>query len=451
MINKVYLLGIGGIGMSALARYFLAQGHSVSGYDRSSSSITVALEREGAKISYRDIANELDSSLLKNKESLFIYTPAIPKNNAILQFLKNKGERLYKRSEILGELSKKYQAIAIAGTHGKTTVSSMTAHILNSCELGCQAFLGGITKNYDSNLITHPSSPWMVVEADEYDRSFLKLFPQIGLITAMDADHLDIYKTHQNLLDAFKQFTLQIQKEGSLIIKHSLKKHFQNSRLYFTYDLNHPSADFYAEDIRLVKQIYHFTLVTPQRKIKGLTLSMPGKINLENAIAASTAAFIAGAKDENIREALLSFKGIKRRMELVFQNNEVSFYDDYAHHPEEINAAIASLKALYPQHKLTVVFQPHLFTRTRDFALEFAASLDKADQIILLDIYPAREEPIEGVSSLLILNKMQNIHKLILQKEELIPFLKDIKPQLLLTIGAGNIDRLVEPIKTSFQ
>jgi len=449
-IHKVYFLGIGGIGMSALARYFLVNGFAVSGYDRSPSPITQALENEGAQIIFDDDIQFFDKGLLSDKDTLFIYTPAIPKTNRVFQLLIKKEIKLYKRAEILGELSKNYKTIAIAGTHGKTTVSSMAAHIMNTCDLGCQAFLGGITKNYESNIITHASSEWMVVEADEYDRSFLQLFPQIALITAMDADHLDIYGNHENLIDAFRQFTEQIQSKGSFIIKYGLKEYFKNDQNYYTYDLSNTNADFYAEDIELINHQYHFSLKTPQGKIKDLQLSMPGIINLENAIAACSTAVIAGAKHHKIKEAILSFLGIKRRMDLVLQNENISYYDDYAHHPQEINAAISSIKALYPQEELTVVFQPHLFSRTQDFAKGFAQNLDKAEHIILLDIYPAREEPIKGVSSQSIIDFMQNSNNTILSKDALVPYLKEKKPSLLLTLGAGDIDRLIEPIKNCF-
>jgi len=450
-INKVYFLGIGGIGMSALARYFLSRGNKVSGYDRTPSPITDALQKEGAEISFIDNPDLLNQELLESSNALFIYTPAIPKENKILIQLLNKDKKLFKRSEILGELSKDFKTIGIAGTHGKTTVSSMTAHIMNTCDLGCQAFLGGITKNYKSNLITHPNSEWMVVEADEYDRSFLQLFPQLALITSMDADHLDIYGTHENLINAFKQYANQIKNDGDLIIKYQLREHFGTLRKYFTYDLSNVKADFYAEDIQLLEHRYHFTLVSPFGKIKNLSLEMPGLINLENAIAACSTAIIAGAKPIKIKEAILSFRGIKRRMELVLQNEKISYYDDYAHHPEEIQAAISSIKALYPEQKLTVVFQPHLFSRTQDFAAGFAKSLDPAEEVILLEIYPAREKPIKGVSSQSILDLMKNSKKVITSKSELINHLNNIQPALLLSLGAGDIDRFVEPIKNNFK
>ena len=450
-VNKVYFLGIGGIGMSALARYFMSKGITVFGYDRTPSPLTSALAKEGANISFTDDEKELQNNIIANENTLFIYTPAIPKNNKILNLLIQKGKKLYKRSEILGLLSKEFQTIGIAGTHGKTTVSSITAHLLNTSKLGCQAFLGGITKNYNSNLISHPSSKWMVVEADEYDRSFLELYPQIGLITTMDADHLDIYGTHENLIDTFKTYTGQIKENGYCIINHQLKHYFNDSLKHLTYSLNNPDADFFATEIELVDTKYHFTLNHPQGKISDITLQMPGIINLENTIAACSASLSAGVTEDEIKAAVASFKGIKRRMELIITNKNITYYDDYAHHPDEINASIESLSAIYPNKKLTVIFQPHLYSRTQDFTTEFAKSLDLADEIILLDIYPAREEPIPGVTSDSILSLMKNKNSRIHKKEDIIPYLSSAKPELLLTLGAGDIDRLVEPIKNYFQ
>jgi len=450
-INKIYFLGIGGIGMSALARYFMSKGIPVSGYDRTPSPLTVTLIKEGANINYTDEETAIDDTIISNENTLFIYTPAIPKDNKILNLLIRKDKKLYKRSEILGLLSKEFKTIGIAGTHGKTTVSSITAHIMNTSKLGCQAFLGGIAKNYNSNLISHPSSKWMVVEADEYDRSFLKLYPQIGLITSMDADHLDIYGTHENLIDTFKEYTSQITHGGHCIINHKLQHYFNNSGEYLTYSLDNSQADFFASEIKLINAKYHFTLNHPHGAIPNIELQMPGIINLENTIAACAASLSAGVSDDEIKTAVVSFKGIKRRMELIVANNKVIYYDDYAHHPDEINASIKSLSAIYANKKLTVIFQPHLFSRTQDFTKEFAQSLDLADNIILLDIYPARETAIPGVTSDSILKLMKNKNSRIIKKEALITFLNTAKPELLLTLGAGDIDRLVEPIKNSFQ
>jgi len=449
-INKVFFLGIGGIGMSALACYFISKACQVIGYDRTPSPITDALQQDGATIFFRDEPVLLSEELMSSPTNLFIYTPAIPTENKILQSLQQAGKHLYKRSEVLGALSKDYRTIGIAGTHGKTTVSSMTAHILNNSQQGCQAFLGGIALNYQSNMITHPQSHWMVVEADEYDRSFLQLFPSIALITSMDADHLDIYGNHENLIKAFQKYASQIKPNGQLIVKHSLAHYFHQSNGMFTYDIQNSAAHFYANNIRMIKHQYHFTFVYPQGKIDDIILQMPGMVNLENAVAAAGAAKLSGSSDTEIRNALQSFLGIKRRMELVLENEKITYYDDYAHHPKEIEASLNSLKALYPKKELTVVFQPHLYSRTQDFVEEFAECLSRADHLILLEIYPAREKPIEGISSEIILNRVLHKNKILLSKESLRPYLMQQQPELLLSLGAGDIDRLVEPIKNDF-
>lgn len=446
-INRVYFLGIGGIGMSALARYFLRKSIPVCGYDKTESPLTKTLENEGAQILYEDQPVLIPKAFIDLEGTLYIYTPAIPVENQIRQYLVSRGVKLYKRAEILGLLSQKYKCIGIAGTHGKTTVSSMCAHILYQSPLGCQAFLGGIMIHNNSNLLSHPTSQWMVAEADEYDRSFLHLHPQIALITAMDADHLDIYGDHEKMQDSFREFASQCKKGGSLIIHHKIKSNFSGKFKYKTYSLNEREADYYASNIQLINGHYHFNLNTPNHVIEDIKLHMPGLINLENAVAASASATEAGVEKESIKNALAEFQGIKRRMELILKTEEVTFYDDYAHHPEEINATLLSIKNLYPGKELTVVFQPHLYSRTRDFALEFGKSLSLADEVILLDIYPAREKPIGGVSSKLILDPIHNTKKQIISKEKLIAYIKTRKPELLVTLGAGDIDRLVEPLK----
>ena len=449
-INKVYLLGIGGIGMSALARYFLGIGRTVAGYDRTPSPLTNELEKEGASISYQDATDKIPADFKDQRHTLYIYTPAIPSDNQIFRFFQSHKIKLHKRSEVLGLLSQSYQTIGIAGTHGKTTISSITAHILNQSPIGCLAFLGGITKNYKSNLITHASSEWMVVEADEFDRSFLQLHPQIALISAMDADHLDIYGSPEDLIEAFRQYASQRTPNGSLTYKWNLKKYFTTFESSYSYHLSDEKADFYATDMQLRKHQFHFSLQHPNGIIRDLSIPMPGRINLENAVAASAAAILAGVQEKYIREGLQSFAGIKRRMELILQNNKISYYDDYAHHPEEIKASILSIKELYPFEELTVVFQPHLFSRTQDFAPAFAQSLQLADKIILMEIYLAREKPIPGVSSQMIIDLMERNEGQIVQKDQLINHLQNNKPKLLLSLGAGDIDRFVEPIKKAF-
>jgi UDP-N-acetylmuramate--alanine ligase len=405
------------------------------------------LEAEGTIISYHDDPKALPVTVLGDDDVLYIYTPAIPAENQIKLFLESRHNKLYKRSEILGFLSEQYESIGIAGTHGKTTVSSMTAHILHGSSLGCQAFLGGIAKNYNSNLLTHPTSQWMVVEADEYDRSFLKLHPQIALITAMDADHLDIYGTHDYLIESFRAFANQRKQTGKLVINNKLAHHFPDFTDYITYGLTDAEADFAAENIRLIEGKYHFDLRYPQGTIRNIVLNMPGIVNLENAVAASTAALLAGVSPTEIKEGLAQFEGIQRRLELITKTTETVYYDDYAHHPEEINAALKSLRLLYPDKKMTVIFQPHLFSRTRDFADGFAQSLSQANEIILLDIYPAREKPLLGVTSHIIFEQITNPHKKLIHKDELIDYIAQARPELLVTLGAGDIDRLVEPLK----
>lgn len=449
-IHKAYFLGIGGIGMSALARYFMHLNIPVFGYDKTPSPLTEQLQKEGAQIVFEDDKKLVPAHLL-NTNTLFVFTPAIPENNPIKQFIISNDLEWYKRSEVLGILSEAYDCIAIAGTHGKTTISSMTAHILYNSHVGCQAFLGGIVSNYSSNMLLHRESELMVAEADEYDRSFLQLYPKTALISAMDADHLDIYGTHEELKDTFIRFAQRTQEGGKLIVHHLLKEEFPDFEKILTYSLENERSDFYAKNIRFKNGKYYFDLVYPGGITKGMQIQMPGLINLENAIGACALSLVNGATSEEIKTSVASFKGIKRRMEKVLENENIIYFDDYAHHPEEINAAVSSVRKMYPEKKLTVVFQPHLFSRTQDFATGFAKSLDNADQVILLDIYPARELPVEGVHSQMILNLMNMEQKQLCQKSKLISVLDEIKPELLLTLGAGDIDRLVEPIKNHFK
>ncbi|OYT17429.1 MAG: UDP-N-acetylmuramate--L-alanine ligase [Bacteroidetes bacterium 4572_77] len=448
-VNKVFFIGIGGIGMSALARYFLSKGATVSGYDLTPSSLTSKLEQEGASITFKDELAHIPQDFIQDENTLYIYTPAIPEENKLKKHLISLHKKLYKRAEILGLLSKSYECVGIAGTHGKTTISTITAHLFHQSPLACNAFLGGISKNYHSNLITSSQSKWMVVEADEFDRSFLQLHPQIALISAMDADHLDIYGHHDNLIQAFQQYAAQRKEKGKLVYKLHLASYFSEVSNTYSYDLSDIRADFHASNIRLIKHQFHFDLKHPKGLIKDLLMPMPGKINLENTVAACSTALLAGINGDDIRKALAGFLGIKRRMEKVF-STPFHYYDDYAHHPEEIKAAISSLQELYPTKEITVVFQPHLFSRTQDFAAEFAQSLSLAAKIILLDIYPAREKAISGVSSEIILQLIKTKNKQLLKKEALLSELKKQKPQVLFTLGAGDIDRLVEPIKQSF-
>lgn len=445
-IHNVYFVGIGGIGMSALARYFVHLDKIVSGYDRTSTILTKQLENENININYGDSLENIPTAVReKPDESLIIFTPAIPKDHKQLNYFKNNGYSIFKRSEILGEISKLHRSIGVAGTHGKTTVSTMLSHILYQSKVGCNAFLGGISKNYNSNLLLS-NSDLMVAEADEFDRSFLRLYLDYAIVTAIDADHLDIYETKEGVDAAFQEFVDKINSAGTVIVKHTLNITPQSAGK-LTYSLNNQDADYSVADLISNDVEPVFNLKTPKGVISGLKLGIPGLMNIENATAASAMALENGVTEDELKKALASFKGIKRRFELVYKNNKVVYIDDYAHHPEEINALMKSVKTLFPERKVTGIFQPHLFTRTRDFADGFAQSLEVLDEVILLPIYPAREEPIPGVTSEMLYEKIENKNKTIVEKEELVNYLSKIKLDVLLTIGAGNIDTLCEPIK----
>lgn len=440
-IQRIYLVGIGGIGMSGLARYFAHLGCAVYGYDRTSTPLTTELEREGIRIIFEDnkelVPPEFHSP---DEHTLIIYTPAIPKDSAILNFFTDSGFQLYKRSQVLGVISEGSYTIAVAGTHGKTTTSTMIAHILKHSGKDCSAFLGGISSNYDTNVL-YGKNNIMVVEADEYDRSFLTLHPDIAVVTSMDADHLDIYGDHRHLTESFHLFVSQLKVDGSVIAKKGLG-------IIHTYDYSiHDKAYAYAENIRVEGGEFYYDFHNPDVTIKDVHLGIPGMHNVENSVAATQAALLAGVEPEKIKAALTAFKGVKRRFEYIVKSPEHIYIDDYAHHPEELRACISSVKRIYPDKKLTVLFQPHLFTRTRDFADGFAEVLSMADELILLDIYPARELPIEGVTSQMLLNKATLQNKRLLSKAEALAVVKDEKPGLLLTVGAGDIDQLVEPLK----
>jgi UDP-N-acetylmuramate--alanine ligase len=449
-IKGVYFLGIGGIGMSALARYFVARGYSVYGYDRSESSITVALSREGCKIYYEDDPLTLPVMFREKisvQNTLIIYTPAIPADNKIITYFRNNGHRLFKRSEILGEISEKTETIAVSGTHGKTTVSTMIAHILKQSTLDCSAFLGGISKNYNSNLLLGKGR-FTVMEADEFDRSFHKLKPWLAIVTSLDADHLDIYGDHKTMIAAYNEFIAKIHSGGTLIVNSKITDHIviPGDVTMFTYGFEN-NADYQAFNIRRTGDSYLFDLKTPEKIIHNIHFRFPGKINIENATVSVATTLIAGVSELHIREALISFQGVSRRFDIRINYPDLVYIDDYAHHPEEIKACITSVREYFGGRKITGIFQPHLFSRTRDHAEGFAEILDQLDEAILLPIYPAREKPIEGVSSQMIFEKMKLRKKSLLNKED-IPGKLDIKNiDVLLTIGAGDIDRLVEPIE----
>lgn len=442
-VKYIYFVGIGGIGMSAIARFLNHNNKFVAGYDRSETVLTKKLQEENIEIKYTDEIKNIPQQIVENKaESIIIYTPAI-KENSILNFFREKKYDIKKRSEVLGLITKNGNTIAVAGTHGKTSVSSMTAHLFYQSKEKCNAFLGGITQNYNSNLLLSENNNNFIVEADEFDRSFLQLAPQTAIITSIDPDHLDIYKNFDNLKKAFNQFATQIKENGKLIINKDVRELISdkiNAEIY-TYSLNE-KADFYASEIELKNGLYHFNINISAEKIKNIKLGVYGITNVENSLAAFAAAWINNISAEEIRKGLASFKGIKRRFELYTEPTAKTVYiDDYAHHPKEIDATLESIRKIYPDRKITVVFQPHLFSRTQDFADEFAESLSKADELILLEIYPAREKPIEGVNSKMILDKVKIKNKQICLKEQIMKLLQTKKIDILITMGAGNIDQ----------
>ena len=442
MYSNIYFIGIGGIGMSAIARYYNFKGLKVSGYDKTPSELTLALESEGIEVHYDDNINFIPKDI---EHTLVVYTPAIPKDLGELVYVQEKGYRVIKRSRMLGEIAQGQRCMAVAGTHGKTTTSTLLAHIFQHSGEGCSAFLGGISKNHNTNLLVSPNNT-IVAEADEFDRSFLQLFPEIAVITSMDADHLDIYSDISTMHDAFKAFASQVS--GTVITKLGLPINAEETKadiLRYSYD--NSEADFYASSITVDECGYFtFDLNYPEGKIVGCRVGIPGWINVENAVAASAIALTYGLEPEKVKDALASFQGVKRRFDIHLNTPECAYIDDYAHHPKEIAAAISSMRDIFPGRKLTAVFQPHLYTRTRDFADEFADALSKADKLILLDIYPAREEPIPGVTSEIIFAKVTSSEKVIMKKEELMDYLQNEPVDTLITFGAGNIDRYIGPI-----
>ena len=441
-ISSVYFAGIGGIGMSALARWFNARGIKVSGYDKTPTLLTDQLSAEGMKIHFTD-----DINLLDKNAGIVVYTPAIPATHTELNYYRENNYTLLKRSDVLGLISKDTFNICVAGTHGKTTTSAMIAHILRDSGFGCNAFLGGIAANYDTNFWGSENNV-SVAEADEYDRSFLKLSPDIAIITAMDADHLDIYGTEKNMQDAFSEFSGKIKSTGTLLIKDTVKRNEEfNAPNRLTYSAFSQTADIHTEDLKIVKGSYSFDVVIKDKRIKNIVMNMGGMHNIENVTAAIAVADMLKIDEEKIRQAVASFKGVKRRFEYIIRKEDVVMIDDYAHHPEELRALITGAKELFPGKKCTVIFQPHLFSRTSDLSAGFAEVLDMADETILLPIYPARELPMPGVTSSLISDKMLSAKKSIKEPNELLAWLKENKTELLITAGAGDIDTLVQPIK----
>ena len=440
--KNVYFIGIGGIGMSALARYFKFKGLDVSGYDRTPCELTAALVSEGIGVHYEDLPGEIPADV---RNTLVIYTPAIPEDLAELRFAKEHGYRVIKRSQSLGEITSGQTCLAVAGTHGKTTTSTLVAHILTESGKGCSAFLGGISKNYGTNmLMSH--TPVVVAEADEFDRSFHQLHPAIAAITAMDADHLDIYGDLEHVQESFRIFASQVSE--TIILKYGLPiSQDQVSAKILTYDFDCPRADFHSTNIRLDdKGHYTYDLVYPGGTLTDIRVGTIGWVNVENSIAAAAICLCYGIDAQKVRKAIGSYEGAKRRLDVHVNGQGVTYIDDYAHHPAELASAISSIKNIFPSRKLTAIFQPHLFTRTRDFAPEFAEALSKVDKLILLDIYPAREEPIDGVTSEIIFKDVKAPEKVLLTKGELMAYLEKEPVDVLCTFGAGNIADFVEPI-----
>jgi len=450
--HNIYFLGIGGIGMSALARWFMKSGMKVSGYDRTSTVLTNELQGEGMSIHFEDDVRNIPQEVMTQKEkTLVVFTPAIPKDHVEYNYLKDNGYTIVKRSEVLGLITNSYRTIGVAGTHGKTTTSSMIAHILKSAKKDMVAFLGGITANYNSNLVMEgpvSSNTIVVAEADEFDRSFLRLHPETAVITSADPDHLDIYGDHDSMLVSFRDFVKQIKQNGSLIIHESIADKLAGDATHVQKSIYSMSrGQFFAGNITAHSGFFEFDLCGFGSTAERIRLGVPGFHNVENAVAASIAAHQYGVSIKQIKEALESFRGVKRRFEFVLKGSNVIFVDDYAHHPTEIEAFLRSMKSMYPRRKLTVVFQPHLYTRTRDFAEGFAKSLSIADELLLMDIYPARELPIPGVDSDMIFKDITSKVKVRCSKADLMQKLDAMEIDVLATVGAGDIDTFVQPIK----
>ena len=446
-LKAVYFIGAGGIGMSALVRYFLSKGMKVAGYDRTPSELTQHLIDEGAQIHYEDNVSLIPEECLDTTTTLVVYTPAIPNSHTELSFFKEKGFEIHKRAQVLGMLTRSGKGLCVAGTHGKTTTSTLAAHLLHQSHVQCNAFLGGISKNYQTNLLLSDESEYIVIEADEFDRSFHWLTPYATVITATDSDHLDIYGTREAYLESFQKYTSLIRPDGYLIVKKGIELNIDTAAGVTVYTYSTEEGDFHAENIRIEEGEIYFDYVSPLGNISDIKLGVPVYVNIENGIAAMALAQISGVDTDEIREAMASFKGIDRRFDFKIKNDRCVFLSDYAHHPAEIKQSVNSIRKLYPNKKITAVFQPHLYTRTRDFYKEFADSLSQLDEVILLDIYPARELPIENVSSKLIFDCLRpDMVKCLCSKENLIEKLKEKEIEVLITLGAGDIENYVPQI-----
>lgn len=446
-LKAVYFVGAGGIGMSALVRYFLSKGKAVGGYDRTESALTEKLRQEGADIHYEDNVALIPEVFLNPETTLIVYTPAIPAEHKELTYFREHNFEIQKRAQVLGMITQTERGLCVAGTHGKTTTSTMAAFLLDNSHVKCNAFLGGISKNYGTNLLVSDQSDFVVIEADEFDRSFHWLTPYATVITATDSDHLDIYGTHEAYLESFRKYTSLIRPDGYLIIKKGIDLQPDVKEGVTVYTYSDKEGDFHAENIRIGSGEIFFDFISPLGNIKDVQLGVPVYVNIENGIAAMALAQIGGATAEEIKAAMPQFKGVDRRFDFKLKNDHIVFLSDYAHHPAEIKQSVSSLRMLYPDKKLTAIFQPHLYTRTRDFYKDFADSLSLLDEVILLDIYPARELPIEGVTSKLIYDNLRpGIEKTMCHKEDLIELLKTKKIEVLITLGAGDVDNHVTPI-----
>jgi len=441
--DRAYFIGIGGIGMSALARYFKVKGWEVAGYDKTPSAITSALEGEGIAVHFEDLGQNLPSNFLDKEKTLVVFTPAVPKELKELLFVQQAGYSVKKRAEVLGMITRDSKALGVAGTHGKTTTSTMLAHILNESDQGCNAFLGGIATNFNSNFVSHPTSEWTVVEADEFDRSFLQLTPFASIVTSTDADHLDIYGDNSKFLEGFKSYLNLIDSEGFAVLHKDIELAAKNE---IRYGLN-ADVDFSGSNLRVVQGAFLMDVKTPNGVWNSVELGIPGTHNAENALSCIALCTQLGITENTLRSALKSFKGVKRRFEYHVRTEDKVYIDDYAHHPTEINALLDSVELMYPNSSVLGVFQPHLFSRTRDFFDGFAKALSRLDEVVLLPIYPARELPIEGVTSDALLDKVDAVSKSVLSPKEAVKYVSNCDHDIILTIGAGDIDRIVLPLK----
>lgn len=453
LIQNIYFVGAGGIGMAALERYFLAKGKNVGGYDRTPTALTDELRREGVEITFTDSVNAIPATFRDPSTTLVVYTPAVPDTMPQLAYFKSSGFEVMKRAAVLGVITRNSRSLCFAGTHGKTTTSSMAAHILNSGTIGCNAFLGGEMINYGTNFLLSPSSDFSVIEADEFDRSFHHLTPYVAVITATDPDHLDIYGTEEAYLESFARFTELIRPDGALIVHEGLKLRPRPQEGVRVYTYSRDKGDFHASYIRRDPGCITFDIVTPRGTVRNVNLGVPVEVNIENAVAAVAAICVTGAwEPEQIREAVSTYRGTKRRFECHLKEDGGKGHviiDDYAHHPEEVRKSIESVRALYPGRHLTVAFQPHLYTRTRDFAAGFASALSLADTLMLLDIYPARELPIEGITSKIVFDDVKCDDKILIAKEKLVETLKNRNFDILLTLGAGDVNTFIPSIISS--